>query len=182
MSLIPKIEVVFDDITKTIQASDTTGFYDPVTNIEGYGAPNLARADIVTASLVIHYNKTFFYAKDVAAIIKASADPIVDLGLIPAVFADDGVYKVFLLINAFPSFGKLVFVNEEVNKQMALFWTKLACIYDVYKKKELEKECIWLESNIQAFPALERRGLESEYINLLRFVEKRFEVNQSLVI
>lgn len=181
MSLLVQISVTFDEVAKTITASDTTGFYNALTNPGGYGAPNLDRSEITSASLVIWLNKVYFFSKDVTDIIKTSADAEVDLGEITAEFSEDGAYKIFLIVNSSYSKGSLVFVTEEAKAMMSLYWCKLACIYDIYKKKELEKECIWLESNLQGVPSLERRGLESEFINLLGFIQRRFEVNQSLI-
>lgn len=180
MSLLPKIEIVFDNVSKTIKAYDSTGFYDATTNPGGYGGPNVARSALTSASMVIHQNKKYFFSMDVLDVIRTSLDEVVDLGEINATMDEDGVYKVFLIVNLYPSFGKLLFVYENIKKLMSVYWAKLACIYDIYKKKELETECIWLESNIQGLEALDKRSMESEYINLLRFIEKRFEVNEYL--
>ena len=84
MSLLVQISVTFDEVAKTITASDTTGFYDALTNPGGYGAPNLDRSEITSASLVIWRNKVYFFSKDVTDIIKTSVDAEVDLGEITA--------------------------------------------------------------------------------------------------
>lgn len=181
MSLVPKINVLFDSIQKRISVEDVTGLYNAVTNPTGYGGPNLSRSGIANATILIRLNNTFFYSKDVKAEISSSIQPVINFGVLDPIFEEDGVYKTFLIVDSFFSFGVLTFVNNEVNALMSKFWAKLAQNHDIYDKKELEQECIWLESNIQAFPSLERRGMESEYLNLLRFVQKRFEVNKSLL-
>src|SRR5690554_2056001 len=112
MSLLPKISVVFDDETKTVTITDTTGFYNETSNPGGYGTPNLDRSQITSAQIVIQHNKEPFYSKDVTSIIKASLDAEVDLGPIDAVLEDDGVYRAFLVVNTYPSFGELVFMYE----------------------------------------------------------------------
>lgn len=182
MNLIPGINISFNSLNRTISVQDITGFYSPLTNLTGYGGPNIARSAIINATVVVLYGNEPFHIKDVTTLIKNSTTEIVDFGVLDAELDKDGVYKIFLTVNSYRSFIRPLFVNEEVNRLMSMFWSKLAGIHDIYNKKELEEECIWLESNIQGLSALERRGMESEYINLLRFIEKRFEVNQSLIV
>lgn len=181
MSLVPAINVTFNSNTKRITVEDVTGFYNAVTNPTGYGAPNLSRSDILNATIVIRLNNDLFYSRDVRAQIVSSSLPVINFGTLDPILEEDGVYKTFLIVNSFFSFGRLTFVNNEIQSLVSGLWAKLASNYDIYNKKELENECIWLESNIQAFGSLERRGMEPEYINLLRFVQKRIEVNKSLI-
>lgn len=183
--LIPKIKIEYDKSTKKLQITDTTGFYDPTLNPTGYGAPNEERGDVIKATVKILYDKQSFFEKDVTSILSTSIDAEVDLGE-TGVIEEDGVYKGMILVNTttemLMSFPALEFLYENAEKKMSEYWVKLACIYDIYKKKKLETECIWLESNIQGLPALKNRGMESEFINLLRFIQKRFEVTQTLTI
>lgn len=182
MNLLPVINVIYNNIAKTLAVQDITGFYNVTTNPTGYGAPNLIRSNITDARLIVNLNDEIFLEHDVTVALRNSLSSTVDFGVLPREIDKDGVYKTFLRVNTFSSFGIATFVNEEVNRLMCTYWARLASNYDIYKKKELEEECVWLESNIQGLLSLQRRGMEAEYINLLGFIEKRFEVNKSLFI
>ena len=103
MALSPTLTGCFRDNCKTIRLTDTTGAYDAVSNIGGWGAPNttLAAADPVTITVTYPDETSEDY--DVTATVNAATISGGEFFLIDIEIADtdldltqfdDGVYTI----------------------------------------------------------------------------------------
>jgi len=185
MSLIPKITTEFNPDNQSLTITDVTGLYDAATNPSGWGAPNTERNN-AKVYLIFQRDKEILERKDVSSIVAAEAgEEIVFENYFEGQLDQDSVYRVFYQVadqtteESYYSFGQVTFVFEDIKEKISEFWVKLACIYDIYIKKELEQECIWLESNLAGLQNLKERGRESEFLSLLSFIQKRIDVNIS---
>ncbi len=188
MNFQPKLEIEFDPVEKNVLVKDVTGLYHATTNPEGWGAPNPERTNC-TAKLIFQFNKKEITRVDVSGILHAAVGEEVDFGVyLEGAMEKDGVYRVMIHVKDeisgadFFSFFKYVFKTEEARMMASKFWAKLACIHDIYKKKDLEEECIWIEGNIQGLETLKERSKESQFLNLLGFVNRRIDVNKNLFL
>jgi len=186
MALIPKISVEFNVENKSFVVKDVTGLFHHETNPGGYGIATVDRPAVINAHVLVQYNKNYQVDIDVTSAIRSSSDEeILLFEHIKGTSLEDGIYRFYLFIESDVgeqiSMPAQLFIDEKVRYHASNFWAKLACNYDIYDKRPLETECIWIESNLGILQSLKNRSKESEYLNLLGFITKRIDVNLSLI-
>jgi hypothetical protein len=96
MALELKLSLCFKEKCSKLQISDATGEYDVTTNPTGWGAPNLALADVDSATVVLTPPGGSAINYDVTAEVQGGT--IVDgtflLKLVDNITLNDGIYTV----------------------------------------------------------------------------------------
>ena len=96
MALELKLSLCFKEKCSKLQISDATGEYDVTTNPTGWGAPNLALADVDSATVVLTPPGGSAINYDVTAEVQGGI--IVDgtflLKLVDNITLNDGIYTV----------------------------------------------------------------------------------------
>jgi hypothetical protein len=153
---------------------DITGFHPD--NAEGWGGPNLWRDDVASAYIDIYFNGHLYRRMDVAAQLNVSADPIIEYGSVK--IGDDGIYKAFYIIDeTLHDYGAVVYVHDHLRKELSKMWARLAQMTDTYRYRRYADECAFVDTHERSLNSLMRRGMEKDYLNILRITQERINTN-----
>lgn len=186
--LIPKIEISRTGKNLCINVKDVTGVYSE-NNLGGWGDPNLERTDVYKAQLGLLHNRKVVATSNVTDTVKASASAVIEFGCqFDGKLNKDGVYQVRYLITdeggaLFPFDDyQVIYVNDEIERHISKLWALLARITDVYNRKDLERECIWLDTNLNGLISLCNTKNTEQYLSLYKFIVKRLENIKSVYL
>ena len=182
MSLAPKISAVYNIDENEISIKDITGFFDSQNNPGGYKTPNISRDDVAYAYIEI---ETLQGTKriNVTDEVKYSTDAEIQFELLSLETEPEGHYYIKYVVSANNEEYIVsidLYILEILKRIISRYWAIYAANIDVYKKKDMEEECHWLEMSLLGMEALIELRKIPEYVNLYNFARKRTLNNKEL--
>ena len=144
--------------------------------------------DIGHASLIF-ISQSGTIQKDVTqTIISNLGEPNFEFDLLSLNTEPDGYYEILFRMSNETEINNIsysparfdLYILEILRRIVSQYWAIYAANTDVYKKKDMEEECHWLEMSILGMEALIAQRKIPEYVNLYNFVRKRTLNNKNL--